>query len=186
MVRSRNLLPPTVLALRDPPFPVAFLARRRIYPAVGFGRLFHGLMSGAVAGLTLFLNRSSILHRSLRCIGGGPTDQSFFELAASLANRSPLSRSRFLRSAICSFSCSVNGLSDGRNVLLASFSRLLMTRPFESGPSVYADALILLPASPYCLHDDVETEAARAGKDQGRTSRDAGEGRPQHAASRRT
>src|SRR5215831_7014887 len=41
-------------------------------------------------------------------------------------------------------------------------------------------------ASPYCLHDDMETEAARARKDQGRTSRDAGEGRPQHAASRRT
>jgi hypothetical protein len=50
----------------------------------------------------------------------------FGALAASLANRSALSRSRFLRSAICSFSCSVSGLSDGRNMLLASFSRLLM------------------------------------------------------------
>ena len=46
-------------------------------------------------------------------------------LAASLANRSALSRSRFFRSATCSFSCSVKGLSDGRNMLLAS-SRLLM------------------------------------------------------------
>jgi hypothetical protein len=56
-----------------------------------------------------------------------PTDQSFFDLAASLANRSAFSRSKFLRSAICSFSYSVSGLSDGRNMLLASFSRLLMT-----------------------------------------------------------
>jgi hypothetical protein len=54
-------------------------------------------------------------------------DQSFFDFAASLANRSAFNRSRFLRSAICSFSYSVRGLSDGRNVLLASFSRLLMT-----------------------------------------------------------
>jgi hypothetical protein len=59
--------------------------------------------------------------------GGEPTDQPFFELAASLANRSAFSRSKFLRSAICSFSYSVSGLSDGRNMLLASFSRLLMT-----------------------------------------------------------
>jgi hypothetical protein len=56
-----------------------------------------------------------------------PTDQSFFELAASLANRSAFRRSKFLRSAICSFSYSVSGLSDERNMLLASFSRLLMT-----------------------------------------------------------
>ena len=56
-----------------------------------------------------------------------PTDQSFFDLAASLANRSAFSRSKFLRSAICSFSYSVSGLSDGRNMLLASFSRSLMT-----------------------------------------------------------
>src|SRR6516165_12823897 len=56
-----------------------------------------------------------------------PTDQSFFDLAASLANRSAFSRSKFLRCAICSFSYSVSGLSDGRNMLLASFSRLLMT-----------------------------------------------------------
>src|SRR5215469_3297849 len=58
-------------------------------------------------------------------------NQSFFELAASLANRSAFRRSKFLRSAICSFSYSVGGLSDGRNTLLASFSRLLMTCPFE-------------------------------------------------------
>jgi hypothetical protein len=64
----------------------------------------------------------SPLHRR-----GEPTDQSFFELAASLANRSAFSRSKFLRSAICSFSYSVSGPSDGRNMLLASFSRLLMT-----------------------------------------------------------
>jgi hypothetical protein len=50
-------------------------------------------------------------------------------LAAPLANRSALNRSKFLRCAICCFSCSVKGLSDGRNALLASFSRLLMTRP---------------------------------------------------------
>jgi len=54
-------------------------------------------------------------------------DQSFFERAASLANRSALKRSKFLRRAICSFSYSVSGLSDGRNTLLASFSRLLTT-----------------------------------------------------------
>ena len=54
-------------------------------------------------------------------------DHSFFELAASLANRSAFRRSKFLRSAICSFSYSVSGLSDGRNTLFASFSRLLMT-----------------------------------------------------------
>jgi hypothetical protein len=47
-------------------------------------------------------------------------------LAASRANRSDLSRSIFLRSAICSFSCSVNGVSDGRNALLASFFGLPM------------------------------------------------------------
>jgi hypothetical protein len=53
--------------------------------------------------------------------------QASFGLAASLANRSALSRSRFLRSAFCSSSYSVRGLSDGRNMLLASFSRLPMT-----------------------------------------------------------
>src|SRR3569833_1931282 len=62
---------------------------------------------------------------------GEATDQSFLVLAASLANRSAFNRSRFLRRAICSFSYSVSGLSDGRNMLLALFSRLLMTRPFE-------------------------------------------------------
>jgi hypothetical protein len=105
----------------------AFPARRRIHPAVGFGRLFRCLISRAVAGPTLFLNRNSTLHRSLRCIGAArQTDQSFFELAASLANRSALRRSKFLRSAICSFSYSVSPLSVGRNMLFASFSRLLM------------------------------------------------------------
>jgi hypothetical protein len=53
-------------------------------------------------------------------------------------------------------------------------------------PSVCAEALIRLPESPYYLYGDMETEAARAGKDQGRTSRDASESRPQHAASSRT
>ena len=47
-----------------------------------------------------------------------PTDQSFFDLAASLANRSAFSRSKFLRSAICSFSYSVSGLSDGRKYVV--------------------------------------------------------------------
>lgn len=67
------------------------------------------------------LEVSSVFHR------GEQTDQWFFELAASLANRSAFRRSKFLRSAICSFSYSVCGLSDERNALLASSSRLLMT-----------------------------------------------------------
>jgi hypothetical protein len=56
---------------------------------------------------------------------------------------------------------------------------------FRNLLSIYAAAFNFTAASPYCLYDDMETEAARAGKDQGRTSRDAGEGRPQHAASSR-
>src|SRR6185437_8087473 len=85
-------------------------------------------MPHAVAGLTLFLNRKSTssllspLHRR-----GEQTDQSLFKLAVSLANRSAFRRSKFLRSAICSFSYSVSGLSDGRNKLLASFPRLLIS-----------------------------------------------------------
>src|SRR6516165_5339606 len=57
---------------------------------------------------------------------------------------------------------------------------------FRKRSGVGADGFNFTVASPYCVHDDMETEAARAGKDQGRTSRDAGEGRPQHAASSRT
>src|SRR5262245_58823838 len=49
-----------------------------------------------------------------------------FDFAFSRANRSALSRSRFLPRAFCSSSYSVSGLSDGRNTF-ASFSRLLMT-----------------------------------------------------------
>ena len=90
-------------------------------------------MSRAVAGPTLFLNSNSTLYFMLSPLRrrGEQTDQSFFELTASLANRSAFRRSKFLRSAICSFSYSVSGLSDERNTLLASFSRLLMTCPFR-------------------------------------------------------
>ena len=68
-------------------------------------------------------------------------------LAASLANRSALSRSRFLRWAICSFSYSVSGLSDARNMLLLSFPRLLMNMTFRK---VLARMALIPPAaSPY-------------------------------------
>jgi hypothetical protein len=79
-----------------------------------------------VAGLTLFLAGAAFIALSVAS-ARRDRDQSFFELAASLANRSAFSRAKFLRSAICSFSYSVSGLSDGRNVSLALFSRLLTT-----------------------------------------------------------
>jgi hypothetical protein len=41
-------------------------------------------------------------------------------------------------------------------------------------------------ASPCASHDHMETDAAQAGNYQGRATRDAGAGRPQHAAPSRT
>jgi hypothetical protein len=76
------------------------------------------LNGDSVIGIALQQNRPPFLPSIV---------QASFGLAASLANRSALSRSRFLRSAFCSSSYSVRGLSDGRNMLLASFSRLPMT-----------------------------------------------------------
>src|SRR6202012_5539994 len=58
--------------------------------------------------------------------------QSPFEFAASLANRSAFKRCKFRRNATCSFSYSVTGLSEGRDVLFASFSRLLMMLSFSN------------------------------------------------------
>src|SRR6516225_7475519 len=40
-------------------------------------------------------------------------------------------------------------------------------------------------ASPYIVHDLMETDAARTGKDQGRATRDAGSGRLQYPARNR-
>jgi hypothetical protein len=62
-------------------------------------------------------------------------------------------------------------------------------RPVHSRRMPYLGALArmaLIPpaASPYGVHDLLETQAARAGKDQGRTTRDAGRGRPQYCAAR--
>jgi hypothetical protein len=78
-----------------------------------------------------FLHLREALATNARFRPGTPrpvlSRQSFFEVALSLASRSAFSRSRFLCSAICSFSYSVSGRSDGRNALLASLSRLLMT-----------------------------------------------------------
>jgi len=69
------------------------------------------------------------LFRAAAGVVGRPilSSQSVFESAVSLANRSAFRRARFRRSATCSFSYSVSGLSDGREMLLALFSRLLMT-----------------------------------------------------------
>jgi hypothetical protein len=77
---------------------------------------------GARDYLDLFLERYQRAGRD-----GKPDEdnQSSFDLAVSLANRSAFSRSRFLRSAVCSCSYSVRGLSDGRIVLPAAFSSLL-------------------------------------------------------------
>ena len=86
-----------------------------------FGLGLESLRSLPTYSLIVHFKAATLPNKLINKARAEPSDQPFFELAASLANRSAFRRSKFLRRAICSFSYSVSGLSDGRNTLLASF-----------------------------------------------------------------